>query len=152
MSEIAWGKEEASLENIALIPWKDSPDRLSSGESDSKWTASHKESSRKVRVSLSHTGNPQVVPCCPPQELGADCEPKDKRNPRNTNCSSQESDCTGKGLTASSRCNPGHSPDPAEFGEVFPSANFISDGLFPRIFIYILTTWVSTPLKVTQNC
>lgn len=44
MSEIAWGKEEASLENIALIPWKDSPDRLSSGESDSEQTASHKES------------------------------------------------------------------------------------------------------------
>lgn len=49
-------------------------------------------------------------------------------------------------------CNPGHSPDPAEFREVLPSTNFISDGLFPRIFIYILTTWVSTPLKTTQGC
>lgn len=103
---------------------------------------------------MSHTGNTQVVPCCPPLELGTAHGPNHGRNPHapeilRVAVSSPIALARNGQPAAGELCV---ILDPTEPEKVLPSAS-LAVGLFPRTFyFYILNTLVSTLLKTTQDC
>lgn len=116
----------------------------------------HSPSYRKPN--MSHIGSPRVIPSCPLEELGTDCESKHKRNPRApeivTVAIKSLITLARDGQPAGSEiwCHLDHSPGPTEFREVLPWISLVM-GLLPSIvFSNILITLVSTLLKTTQGC
>lgn len=109
-------------------------------------------------MSVSPVGNPQVMPRCPPQELGTDCEPKHKRNPgaleilTTTIISLMTPAKDGQAAGSEIRYHLGHSPGPTAFRELLPRISLVIGLLLSIVFSYILITLVSTLLKTTQGC